>query len=209
MTKGNLLGKIPMYLIYDWIFKRTLGRLPYLRRHSPDIHIFPNTEHTIQAVLREFLDAWPASANASSFLDVGARRAERAHFAEGFRYVGLDIDPAGPDVVQGDICACLGVPDASYDVVFSLDVFEHLERPWDAATECARIAKPVGLLIHRTLFAFRCHPYPVDYWRFSSQGLESLFLRTNAVETITEGYEIMHRRADRRGNRLRDRPPID
>ncbi len=202
-----------MHAVYDRAFRWTLGRLPYFRRWSPDIKVFPNTEPTMLAALRDYRATRALSSEGAgeppTFLDVGARQAERAHFAEGFRYVGMDIEPAGPEVVQGDICACPEIADASFDVVFSLDVFEHLERPWDAAAECVRIAKPGGLLIHRTLFAYRYHPYPIDYWRFSSQGLESLFLRTGAVETVDKGYELLHRRADRRGNGLRDRPPID
>lgn len=203
------LSTFRMHAVYDRIWAWTFGRLPYYRRWSPDIDVYANSERDIEAALREFLAARPAGAPRPTFLDVGARRGERDHFAEGFEYFGLDLEPAAANIVQGDICDCPDIPDASYDVVFSLDVFEHLQRPWDAAAECVRITKPGGLLIHRTLFAYRYHPSPIDYWRFTSQALEYLFTRDDAVETLTKGYELLHRRADRRGNGDRDRPPID
>lgn len=198
-----------MYGVYDRLWAWTLGRLPYYRRYAPDIELLGDTGEIMRTALDDYLSALPPSDEAPMFLDVGARRGERNHYADGFEYEGLDIRPAGPGVMVGDICHCPEIEDASCDVVFSLDVFEHLERPWDAAAECVRILKPGGLLIHRTLFAYRYHPSPIDYWRFSSQALEYLFTRGANVETLTKGYELLHRRADRRGNGLRDRPPID
>lgn len=198
-----------MHAVYDRLWAWTFGRLPAYRRYSPDIDVFPNTEPVMLRALAGYLAARPVDAPPPRFLDVGAREAERAHFASGFEYAGMDILPAAGSVLKGDICSCPEIPDASFDVVFSLDVFEHLQRPWDAAAECVRIAKPGGLLIHRTLFAYRYHPFPIDYWRFSSQALEYLFTRDGEVETVTKGYEILHRRADRRGAGLRDRPPVD
>lgn len=198
-----------IHAVYDRLWSWTLGRLPYYRRWSPDIDLFRNTETEIASALAAYLADRPDGAPDPSFLDVGARRGERSHFARGFDYFGLDLAPAAANIVQGDICDCPDIADASYDVVFSLDVFEHLERPWDAAAECVRIVKPGGLLIHRTLFAYRYHPSPIDYWRFSAQALEYLFTRAGDVETRSKGYELLHRRADRRGSGDRDRPPID
>ncbi len=121
----------------------------------------------------------------------------------------MDILPQSKDIIAADICACPEIPDGSFDVVFSTDLFEHVQRPWDAASECIRIAKPGGLLIHRTLFAYRYHPEPVDYWRFSSQGLEYLFTRDGNASTIIKGYDLRGRRRNRRGKNLDTRPPID
>lgn len=203
------MAKSYKHFIYDRLWHWTLGRLPVYRRYAPDIEDLGRTRPVMRGALEAYLAAQPSAAPTPRFLDIGARRGERAFFADGFAYSGMDIRPAGPNVVVGDICACPEIPDNSYDVTFSLDVFEHLQRPWDAAKECARITKPGGLLIHRTLFAYRYHPNPIDYWRFTSQALEYLFTQNGDVETLTKGYELVGRRADRRGNGLRDRPPID
>ncbi len=116
-----------------------------------------------------------------TYLDVGGRKGERAGVAQGYQYLAMDLEPRAEHVVVGDICHCPEIPDNTYDVVASYDVFEHLQRPWDAARECIRITKPGGLLVHRTLFAYRYHPIPIDYWRFTAQGLEYLFTRDGDV----------------------------
>jgi glycosyltransferase involved in cell wall biosynthesis len=41
----------------------------------------------------------------------------------------------------------LTFPDAAFDLVISLDVFEHLIRPWDAFGEVLRVLKPKGMAI--------------------------------------------------------------
>jgi hypothetical protein len=90
-----------------------------------------------------------------------------------------------------------------------MDVLEHVAKPWEAAKECIRITKPGGLIIHRTLFAYRYHPSPVDYWRFTSQGLEFLFTESGEAATIIKGYETRRRRRNYTGSSILSKPPID
>jgi len=179
--------------------------------HSPDIHVVGNSDQLVRELVAKEL-ANRSETSPPRYLDVGGRRGERSGFAAGYDYDCLDIAPGADNVRVGDICSCPDIPDNSYDVVASFDVFEHLKRPWDAAEECVRITKPGGLLVHRTLFAYRYHPIPVDYWRFSSQGLEYLFTASGHVETVTKGYDLRGRRRNRRGMPMRgnvDVPPID
>lgn len=192
--------------ILDWLFARTLGKFAYYRTFSPNIEILGNSEHLIREILRQEL---AATGRKLTLLDIGARDAVKSKLAVGYDYKGIDIAPKSSTVLQGDICNCPEIPDNSYDVTFSLDVFEHVERPWIAAEECLRLTKPGGLLIHRTLFAYRYHPSPSDYWRFTSQGLEHLFTHTGLASTIVKGYDIRGRRRDRRGSSLVSKPPID
>src|SRR5581483_8934063 len=72
-----------------------------------------------------------------------------------------------PDTLQADITNCPQIPDASYDIVISCDVFEHIDRPWLAAAEISRILRPGGIVLTRTVWSWRNHPCPIDYWRFS------------------------------------------
>ena len=64
--------------------------------------------------------------------------------------------------------------------------------PWLAAAEIARILKPGGLAITHTLFSWRNHPCPIDYWRFST-GVPGVPLRRPRVP----------------GERLRPEPAAD
>ena len=148
------------------------------------------------------------------FLDIGGRHGEWHHYAKGFEYHILEIDKntKGPGLIYGDICHCPNIPSETYDVIFSNNVFEHLKEPWAAAEECVRITKKGGLIIHIAPFSWRYHPDPVDYYRYSHDGLKFLFERTGQIETLLVGYDISNRRKDQRGGKIKGRldvPPID
>lgn len=93
----------------------------------------------------------------AAVLDAGAGRGVmypydyRAHVA---RMAGADTDPAIAenanltDAAVADL-ASLPYEDASFDLVFSKYVFEHLERPVAVMRELRRVLKPGGhLLVH-------------------------------------------------------------
>jgi SAM-dependent methyltransferase len=202
--------RFELFRLLDALYRHTLGRL-IPRPHSPDIVDLGDSRRVVLTLLEAELDRLRAAGRTPTYLDVGARRAERETFAQGFDYTGLDLAPDGGRVIAGDICHCPELPDDHYDVVASFDVFEHLERPWDAAAECIRVTRPGGLLVHRTLFAYRYHPSPVDYWRFSAQGLAHLFTRHGNVEPLVSGYDLRIRRRNAKGDpgHLLDVPPRD
>jgi SAM-dependent methyltransferase len=112
-----------------------------------------------------------------------------------FRYRDMDIDVMDiPGTVIADITDCRAhVPDESVDLVLSCDVFEHIDRPWLAAAEIARILRPGGIAITRTVWAWRNHPCPIDFWRFSPECLEFIF---EPLECLEKGYDLSERRAD-------------
>jgi SAM-dependent methyltransferase len=136
-------------------------------------------------------------------LEIGGRdlaHSATALFAEPrFSYANLDVAPSDiPHTIVADITDCRdAIPDASFDLVISSDVFEHLDRPWLAAAEIARILRPGGLAITHTLFSWRSHPSPIDYWRFSKECLEFLFAD---LESLESGYDLSERRIDRAGS---------
>jgi SAM-dependent methyltransferase len=59
--------------------------------------------------------------------------------------------------------------------VIALDTLEHVERPWEAMAEIQRVLKPGGIAILTSVMRFPIHGYPNDYWRFTPEGLRSLF----------------------------------
>lgn len=202
------MKKVEAVRVIDYIFNHTVAKLPYYRKFSPHIRIIGNSDHLIKQTINQELANFSGN-HSPKFLDVGARDATKKNLASGFKYVALDVNPKSPEVIQADICACPQIADNSFDVVFSTDVLEHVKQPWLAANECLRITKSGGLIIHRTLFSYRYHPSPVDYWRFTSQCLEYLFTESQQAETLVSGYDIRGRRRDRRGNFLSSKPPVD
>lgn len=117
--------------------------------------------------------------SAGRMLEIGGRQAPRNEEFPQFLYSAMDLDPAKGsdrvDVTVGNITNCPEIPDGSFDFIFSLDVFEHIDKPWLAAQEIERILKPGGVTVHSTLFSWRYHPCPIDYWRYTPLGLASLF----------------------------------
>ena len=95
--------------------------------------------------------------------------------ASGWTYLNMDLDETGPDVIKGDITNCPEIPDGSFDAIISVDVFEHIKEPWKAAKEIGRLLRPGGFTYHSTLFSWRYHPCPVDFWRYTPDALQFLF----------------------------------
>jgi SAM-dependent methyltransferase len=91
------------------------------------------------------------------------------------RYVCLDIAP-GEDVdVVGDIHAMPAEWTGLFDAFIAMSVFEHLERPWIAAREIARILAPGGRFLVSTHQCYPLHGYPSDFFRFSKEALRLIF----------------------------------
>lgn len=193
----------------DWIFRNTLGRLPFYARYAPGVRVLGDSVSITKQVIGEFVESRGPDEKAPDFLDFGARDGARREFGTGCTYVGADIFPRDPSIIQADICDCPQLPDESQDIVFSFDVMEHVAQPWRAASECLRLTRKGGLIICRTLFAYRYHPEPHDFWRFSAQGLEHLFTADGRAETLVSGYDIRERRRNRKGVFLDHRPPLD
>ena len=151
----------------------------------------------VAAVARQALQQ--AGVSGGQMLEIGGRPNPRqADFSE-FDYHALDLEEApgaGVQVAVGDITNCPHLPDASYDFIFSLDVFEHIDKPWLAAQEIQRLLRPGGVAMHSTLFSWRYHPCPIDYWRYSAEGLKSLF---DGLDCVHAEFDYAERRRDLRG----------
>jgi len=129
-------------------------------------------------------------------LEIGGRRLANCAIgmfpAPRFKYHDLnlqliDVPKDVPNTIVADITDCrAAIPDGSFDLVVSSAVFEHIDRPWLAAEEIGRILKPGGVTITHTVWAWRNHPCPIDYWRFSPECLEFLF---GGLELLEKGYD--------------------
>lgn len=85
---------------------------------------------------------------------------QRADLA-GMSEVDFIIEPGRP----------LAAPDASFDLVLSTQVFEHVEDPAAYLRECHRLLKPGGKLILSTHGTFPDHGAPWDFQRWTPHGL--------------------------------------
>ena len=166
---------------------------------------------TTKALVLHYIDQLKL---AGDVLEVGGHRLAMSAInlfpSPQFRYRDMNIECSDiPQTIIGDITDCKNeVLDESFDVVFSSDVLEHITRPWLAAKEISRILRPSGIAIIVTLFSWRNHPCPLDYWRFSPECLEFLFSDLICLE---KGYDLSERRNDQPGFWLSgmDSVPID
>jgi SAM-dependent methyltransferase len=87
----------------------------------------------------------------------------------------------GVDVVENPVAELLGpvedlpVEDASFDVVLCTQVLEHSDDPAQAVRELRRVTAPGGRVLASTHGVQVYHPSPVDYWRWTHEGLRRLF----------------------------------
>ncbi len=99
--------------------------------------------------------------------------ADMRPFFPGREFIGCDIRP-GRGVDRIEDLHRIGLPDDSAGTVLVLETFEHVENPFLAMSELARILKPGGLLIATSVLEFPIHEHPSDYWRFTPEGFRLL-----------------------------------
>ncbi len=139
----------------------------------------------------------------------------KAIFDAKYSYYGIDLVPAGETVLSGDLCSrdfLKAYADfrESFDVLYSNNVFEHFARPWIAAENLLALLKPGGVCITVVPFAQRYHEDPGDYFRYTPQGVISLFENAGPVDVLEAGFDIRARRYDWQGSgEANDVIPVD
>jgi len=90
-------------------------------------------------------------------------------------YRGVDVN-AGPnvDVVLGNPYRWTALANNSVDVLISGQAFEHIEFFWFTIMEISRVLKPGGLCCLIAPSSGFEHRFPVDCWRFYSDGMRAL-----------------------------------
>ena len=105
-------------------------------------------------------------------LDVGSRaygttETFKGQLPEGWRYVGLDLEPGdNVDVVPSHAYLWDELSTGSIDVCITGQTFEHNPVFWVTLAEMARVTKPGGLIFTVAPGAGPVHRYPYDCWRF-------------------------------------------
>ena len=133
-------------------------------------------------------------------LDVGSYNVNGSYkelFSNGnFSYTGLDME-GGPnvDIVPKKTYKWEEIDDDQYDVVISGQALEHIEFFWITMAEIIRVTKQGGIICIIAPNGFGEHRYPVDCWRFFTDGmvalarfynLEILHAHTNAAPNTSD-----------------------
>lgn len=117
-------------------------------------------------------------------LDLGAGLAKYRQIiqSKATEYITFDKKPGKNIDVVGD---ALNLPfsNHTFDTLISTQVLEHIEKPWIMVKEIYRVLKPGGICILTAPFLTPYHPDPNDFFRYTKEGLESLFKN--------EGFEII------------------
>lgn len=101
-------------------------------------------------------------------------------------YIGLDIESAlNYQNTKADFLwdgCIMPFEDASFDVVISTEVLEHVPDPDLYLMEVKRVLKPGGMFFFTVPFLMSLHEVPHDYYRYTPFALEKIFGRVGFIE---------------------------
>jgi SAM-dependent methyltransferase len=132
--------------------------------------------------------AAPAAPAGSRVLDYGcAASPYREIFGPDIEYVGADLEgnPLADVLLNED--GSVPLPDAQFNLILSTQVLEHVADPELYVSECHRLLKPGGTLVITTHGIMFYHPDPVDYWRWTSAGLDRILSGAGLCEVEIRG----------------------
>ncbi len=108
--------------------------------------------------------------------------------ASPWKYYGIDVTPGkNVDIVLKDYYKWSEIKSDSADVLISGQAFEHIEFFWITMLEIARVLKPGGLCCIIAPSGGFEHRYPMDCWRFYTDGFVALarFAKLEVIEAST------------------------
>ncbi|HEY1740509.1 MAG TPA: methyltransferase domain-containing protein, partial [Acidimicrobiia bacterium] len=111
----------------------------------------------------------------STVVDYGCADVKYRHlFRPDANYLAADLagNPDATTELEPD--GALPLASASVDAVFSSQVLEHVPDPARYLAECARVLRPGGELLLSTHGIMVYHRDPVDYWRWTGEGLQHI-----------------------------------
>jgi hypothetical protein len=136
----------------------------------------------------------------ANVLDVGSYNVNGCYRelfeSRGYGYMGLDME-SGPnvDIVASKPYQWQEIEDDRFEAVVSGQALEHIEFFWVTVAEMVRVTKEGGLICIIAPNGFGEHRYPVDCWRFFTDGmvalaryydLEIINAHTNAAPTADD-----------------------
>jgi len=98
------------------------------------------------------------------------------------QYITSDIKKEERVDVVLDLTQKLPFESGSFDAALLFNCLYIFENPGDVLKEVNRVVRPGGFLLTLTPFVFNEIPEPVDYWRFTSQGLMKILTQAGFKE---------------------------
>jgi len=133
------------------------------------------SRHTYDVAARALIEK--VRARGGTVLDCGAG----AHIDAWDNVIRIEIKPYDfTDLLA--VNQALPFRDDAFDVVFTLNVLEHVNDPWGCAREIMRVVKPGGIVYAVVPFLQPVHGYPEHYFNMTTSGLRRLFEADGAVE---------------------------
>lgn len=104
---------------------------------------------------------------------------------KGYVVNSLDVDPIeGVDILAD--AHVIPFADQSFDLATSFEVLEHLQEPWRAVDEIARVLKPGGAFVGSVAFM---KPFHNSYFHMTHKGVLSLLKRSGMVPDRVYGVQ--------------------
>ncbi|MDO8515572.1 MAG: methyltransferase domain-containing protein [bacterium] len=124
---------------------------------------------------KEFI-AYASKYIKGSTIDLGAGSAKYRSIIEGrsSKYLTFDVSSGDRIDVVGDIQK-LPFKENNFDTIICTQVLEHVKKPWLAVKEMYRVIKPNGYSLVTVPFMLPYHAHPNDYFRYTREGLVSIF----------------------------------
>jgi SAM-dependent methyltransferase len=149
---------------------------------TPRAHLrTPTRGHPLAHIIRELRAAYTDLVASLGLrpgdvvVDYGcADRPYRDLFGPGVTYLGADLRGNPDATIQILADGTLPLPADSVDVVVSSQVLEHVADPAGYLAECGRVLRPGGRLLLSTHGIMVWHRDPVDYWRWTGEGLRHI-----------------------------------
>lgn len=128
------------------------------------------------------------SLSGGNLLDVGCGSKPYEELFDVTSYVGIDVEVSGHNHVDSRVDQfydgkSIPFDDASFDSVFSSEVFEHVKDIEELIREINRVLKPGGYLGFTCPFVWEEHEQPYDFRRYTTFGLYDL-LQRNGFEVV-------------------------
>ena len=126
-----------------------------------------------------FVRKYTENIDEAKILDVGSYNVNGCYKElfeiKNFNYRGLDMEE-GPnvDIVPKNTYDWTEIKNDNYDITISGQALEHIEFFWVTVSEMIRVTKKGGLICIIAPNGFEEHRYPVDCWRFFTDGMVAL-----------------------------------
>ena len=108
-------------------------------------------------------------------LNLGSGIGQFDHYlSKGVKAINVDISPSIRNLHVIADAHFLPLKGDCFDIVYSIAVLEHVQKPWVVADEIFRVLRPGGYVVLELPFLNVIHDKD-DYFRFTDKGIRSLF----------------------------------